>query len=284
MRKSNCLSGYSARTFKTAVMHEMGHVLGLGHPDQDESIHSTTTTGDWDAAVMRSHIPTSKPQAPQADDIAGMQFLYGTAATGALPVADFTFSPAAPQAGDPVTFTDRSSGSTGWQWDFGDASFDGSENPVHSFSQPGTYTVRLYAGSASGTGMTTQHVVVAPRAGAGPCVASPTTLCLNNGRFAVSATYRSSSGQSGSGNGISLTTDAGYFWFFNSANIEVIVKVLNACTQAPPRYWVFAAGLTNVEVTLTVTDTQTSDTNTYTNPLGTPFAPIQDTAAFATCP
>ena len=84
---------------------------------------------------------------------------------------------------------------------------------------------------------------------------------------------------------MALTSDSGYFWFFNPANIEVVVKVLNACTQAPPRYWVFAAGLTNVEVTLQVTDTQAGGSpKTYVNPLGTPFAPIQDTGAFATCP
>jgi hypothetical protein len=35
---------------------------------------------------------------------------------------------------------------------------------------------------------------------------------------------------------------------------------------------------------LTVTDTQTGTIETYTNPQGTPFEPIQDTNAFATCP
>jgi hypothetical protein len=35
---------------------------------------------------------------------------------------------------------------------------------------------------------------------------------------------------------------------------------------------------------LTVTDTQTGAIQTYTNPQGTPFQPIQDTNAFATCP
>jgi hypothetical protein len=47
---------------------------------------------------------------------------------------------------------------------------------------------------------------------------------------------------------------------------------------------VFAAGLTNVEVTLNVTDTRNGTPKTYFNPLGTPYAPVQDTSAFATCP
>jgi len=122
-----------------------------------------------------------------------------------------------------------------------------------------------------------------PRAFAGPCAPDAHTLCLNHGRFTVSARWRSLHDGPADGTGVALTDDSGYFWFLNSANIEVVVKVLNAC-GAGGRYWVFAAGLTNVEVTLFVTDTQTGTLRTYLNPLGVPFAPIQDTAAFATCP
>jgi hypothetical protein len=47
---------------------------------------------------------------------------------------------------------------------------------------------------------------------------------------------------------------------------------------------VFFAATTNVELHLTVTDTQTGKIKTYFNPLGTAAPPIQDTSAFATCP
>ena len=33
-----------------------------------------------------------------------------------------------------------------------------------------------------------------------------------------------------------------------------------------------------------LSDTQTGGVKTYVNPQGTPFQPIQDTPAFATCP
>jgi hypothetical protein len=49
-------------------------------------------------------------------------------------------------------------------------------------------------------------------------------------------------------------------------------------------YWVFAGGLTNVQVEITITDTASGTKKTYMNPQGTAFKPIQDTAAFATCP
>ena len=61
------------------------------------------------------------------------------------------------------------------------------------------------------------------------------------------------------------------------------MKVLNGCAIGG-YYWVFAAGLTNVEATMNVLDTHNGTLQPYVNPQGTPFAPIQDTKAFATCP
>jgi hypothetical protein len=117
----------------------------------------------------------------------------------------------------------------------------------------------------------------------GSCTASATTMCLNNNRFAVSATWRASDGSSGNGQTTTITSDTGYFTFFSASNVEVVIKVLGAC-GLNSKYWVFAGGLTNVNVVITVRDTQTGTTKTYTNPANTAFAPIQDTNAFATCP
>jgi streptogramin lyase len=117
----------------------------------------------------------------------------------------------------------------------------------------------------------------------GSCIANVTTLCLSDGRFRVRTEWRAESrGTSGHGTAVPLTGDTGAFWFFGANSIEVIVKVLNGCL-INGRSWVFAGGLTNVGVTLTVVDTQTGDTKTYENPAGTAFQPIQDTAAFP-CP
>ena len=134
----------------------------------------------------------------------------------------------------------------------------------------GAYSMNLTCGSA-------------PPPGA--CTTDATTLCLNNNRFQVRATFATGDGQTGNGMAVTETVDTGLFWFFSASNIEVIIKVVNACSFAGgPRYWVFAGGLTNVQVVLTVLDTQSNVTRTYTNPQGTAFAPIQDTNAFATCP
>jgi pre-peptidase len=119
--------------------------------------------------------------------------------------------------------------------------------------------------------------------GGGNCAANATTLCLNNGRFRVTATFATNQGQSGNGMAVPETTDTGMFWFFSANNIEAIIKVVNGCALNS-RYWVFAGGLTDVQVVLTVVDTSNGTTRTYTNPQSTAFAPIQDTSAFATCP
>ncbi len=116
------------------------------------------------------------------------------------------------------------------------------------------------------------------------CLDDPRHLCLRDGRFSVRADWRSAQAN-GVGTAAPLTSDSGTFWFFGPNNVEVIVKVLDACSQATgERYWVFAAGLTDVDVTLTVDDLESGESRVYRSPLGTPFAPIQDVEAFATCP
>ena len=88
------------------------------------------------------------------------------------------------------------------------------------------------------------------------------------GRFRATASWRKVDGATGEGTAVPITSDTGYFWFFSPENIEVVTKVLDGCF-VNDHYWVFAGGLTNVEVTLAVTDTETGEVRTYLNPLGT---------------
>jgi hypothetical protein len=115
------------------------------------------------------------------------------------------------------------------------------------------------------------------------CVEDAFTMCLNNHRFEVVATFDTSQGQSGSAEMVRLTDDSGYMWFFASSNIEAVVKVLNGC-GLNNEYWFFAGGLTNVHVVITVTDSVTGASVSYENPQNTAFQPIQDTSALDVCP
>lgn len=116
------------------------------------------------------------------------------------------------------------------------------------------------------------------------CVPSATNLCLQGDRFDVSATFVDQFGGSGDVQmATELTPDTGYGFFQDPTNVELVIKVLDACVPFN-RFWVFAAGLTDQGITLRVCDRETGVLNIYDNPLKTPFAPIQDTGAFATCP
>ena len=116
------------------------------------------------------------------------------------------------------------------------------------------------------------------------CGPSLTTLCLNDDRFRVAVEWETKLGVQGFGKAVNLTDDSGYFWFFNSANVELVTKLLDACSTQFDTFWFFAAGLTNVETVIRVHDTATDTERVYTNLQETPFAPIQDTDAFHTCP
>jgi PKD repeat protein len=285
MRKVTCASGYSAATFRSALLHEVGHTLGLNHPDQGESIHSTTTPDEWASAVMHSVIADAKPDVPQTDDVQAVTYYYGTAAVGAAPAANFTWSPQNPKTGDVVTFTDTSTGSpTGWTWNFGDSSpVVTTQVATHTFSTPQTYNVSLMAGSLNGSGSISFPINVA-QGQIMPCDPNNVAdLCLDSKRFKVTINWTKTDGTNGPGTAVSLTDDSGYFWFFDNSNIETVVKVLNGCA-INGHYWVFAAGLTNVEATLNVQDTSNGTSKPYNNPQGQAFQPIQDTTAFATCP
>ncbi len=71
------------------------------------------------------------------------------------PEAGFIWTPASPVAGDAVKFTDQSSSKGGaivsWAWDFGGEGTDTVQNPVFTFAESGTYSVRLTVRDASGS-------------------------------------------------------------------------------------------------------------------------------------
>ncbi|MBV8199183.1 MAG: hypothetical protein JOZ15_01035 [Acidobacteria bacterium] len=136
---------------------------------------------------------------------------------------------------------------------------------------------RLITGAFE-AGLQTQTVAAAPVA----CTPGPAALCLTGSRFQVTATWQTA-GASGAAQVLPLTADTGALWFFSAANIELLVKVIDGCS-VNGSYWVFIGGLTNLAVTVTVTDTQTGAVQTYANPAGVPLPPIQDTAALGDCP
>ena len=114
----------------------------------------------------------------------------------------------------------------------------------------------------------------------GPCVADDTTFCFQNGRFEVRVAWKDFSGNTGDGHVVpGSSSKSGLFWFFQPANWEMMVKVLDACSFSN-RFWVFSAATTTVEYTLQVRDTVTGRTVEYRNPAGKASPAVTDTGSF----
>lgn len=111
------------------------------------------------------------------------------------------------------------------------------------------------------------------------CSVDSHSLCLNQNRFRVTASWKDFENRTGTGTAVSMTSDTGYFWFFNSANVELVVKVVDG-RGLNGKFWVFYGALSNVEYTIQVTDTATGATKSYFNPSGQ-FGSRGDTDAFA---
>jgi ELWxxDGT repeat protein len=135
------------------------------------------------------------------------------------------------------------------------------------------------AGGVVGAELRPWSTPLAASGTAGACTPDAHTLCLLGGRFAVSVDWHDQhNGGDGVGTAIAGTDVSGYFWFFNPANVELVVKTLDA-TTVNGHFWVFYGALSDVEYTLRVTDTQTGAVKTYPNPAGN-ICGRGDTAAF----
>lgn len=88
------------------------------------------------------------------------------------PVADFNFQ----ANGLTVQFSDQSTDDQGvvsWQWNFGDGSSSSQQNPVHSYSQAGSYQVQLTVADADGASHSISKTVTVNNQGGG-CSGLPT--------------------------------------------------------------------------------------------------------------
>ena len=77
------------------------------------------------------------------------------------PVAGFDASTTSGDAPLAVAFTDRSTNApTSWSWTFGDGATSAEQNPVHTYTAPGTYTVSLMVANTAGSDSATKTIVV----------------------------------------------------------------------------------------------------------------------------
>lgn len=185
------------------------------------------------------------------------------------------------------------------------------ENPhvTHDTTRPcGPYTLPGTSGYTQYFNNTPPCGMPAPRCGDGHadpgetcanCVADlgpcpppppPPDLALHlgvGGRFLVGAVWTTPAtptvpSRTGPAKPLPVKRDGGAFVFFDPERPELYVNVIDGC-GVNARWWVFSAGLTNVGVDLTVTDTRTGAVWRHASPVGQTYATVLDTGAMA-CP
>ncbi len=167
-----------------------------------------------------------------------------------LPVAAFNATNVCQN--NPMAFTDQSVGANAWSWNFGDNSpLNTSQNPSHTYAQPGNYTVVLtVTGQGNCTATSSMTVTVFP----GPTsLFSATTVCVGQ---PTSFTDQSS---------ISTGNITNWSWNFGDGSPVNTTQNPSHTYQNPGNY----------TVTLTVTSnngcTHTSTVSVTVNPLPTPL-------------
>lgn len=92
------------------------------------------------------------------------------------PSADFTFNANNAICENGIVFTDASSNTPqDWVWDFGDGTVDSTFNPSHTYSAPGTYSVKMIVSNTIGTDSITKSILISSP---NPLVVSNEEACI----------------------------------------------------------------------------------------------------------
>jgi PKD repeat protein len=117
-------------------------------------VHTYTSAANYTVSLNASNTNGSDTQTRT-------EYINVTSAPAPLtpPVADFSGNPTSGIAPLTVTFTDSSTNTpTSWYWSFGDDSSNNVtvQNPVHTYTSAGNYTVSLNATNTAGLNITTK--------------------------------------------------------------------------------------------------------------------------------
>lgn len=136
-------------TDKTAWLWNFGD--GESSSDKNPS-HTYSVEGNYTVTLMVINI--------YGDDTETAVIIVNTG-TGYVPVANFTASPTSGYAPLTVQFTDASTNSpTNWTWDFGDGANSTEQNPIHKYTNAGTYNVTLNASNEYGFSVVTREAYI----------------------------------------------------------------------------------------------------------------------------
>lgn len=136
---TNATSGYAPLTVqftdlsKNATEWNWDFGDGVNSTEQNP-MHTYSAAGNY---TVRLTVSSVSGQSTKIGEINVKTIRQG-------PIADFSASPASGKTPLKVSFTDKSTGSpTEWEWSFGDGKVSTQQNPKHTYSKEGNYTVSL---------------------------------------------------------------------------------------------------------------------------------------------
>ncbi|MDD1729789.1 MAG: PKD domain-containing protein, partial [Methanospirillum sp.] len=137
--------------------------LKVSGPNGDSNTETTIRVSPHEQKIRKiGFIPDPEPVIQQkpvvqvSDDVATTNITDGTETPAPVskvqPVASFSLSGRSGKSPLTITFHDRSSGDpTGWLWDFGDNATSELKDPIHTYENPGVYSINLTVTSAGGS-------------------------------------------------------------------------------------------------------------------------------------
>ncbi|MDQ2869916.1 MAG: PKD domain-containing protein [Acidobacteriota bacterium] len=273
---ANASSGTSPYSYFWACDYGVSSVFAAGG--------DTTTCSYTTAGTHTVGLKVTDSAASPAQFIATKNVVLSAPAGPGLPSAAFTLGGAVlnsatgryeAEIGATVTFTASESNANLYGWAFGDGQSATGKTVTHAYPQGGIVNGQLVV-NGDGTRTIGTSVASIPLSILA-CASDGKTLCLNGGRFKVKVDWKSDTGE-GIGTPVPVTADTGEFWFLSANNIELMLKVVDG-TSFNGHFWVFYGALSDLEYTITVTDTTTGTVKTYHNPLHT-TASVADVNAF----
>ena len=223
-------------------------------------------SGNWTAKL----IPAKYPGRDIQYNLTYLVRTINVSGSSVLPVANFTGNVTEGTAPLSVQFTDMSQNATGWNWDFGDNNSSTEQNPTHTYTEAGNYTVKLSVSNPSGLGNITKPGCV--------IVNVSNTPVDNIG--AVPYAYITVSNNVSEDNGTVIIEDYGTVMVINTATNKVTVTVPvgsdpYGVAVTPDRTKVYVAnqGSDTVSVIDTATNTVISTVDVGNYPKGVAVNP-----------
>lgn len=317
-----CRCGYSAELLTVNYIGlenqcragQMGSVLGIATPDQKAIAARVKAANDALPKVYRDGIAEIDAKLAagllsEADYMAKRTALQGLVPRSKAGGAHDCLATTTEVTDSSFGHCRQGDWARKWWWEYNDGGRPDNPVIVHDTTRAcGPYSTTGPIGYPTYWNNTPPCGVPAPRCGdghadpgetcstcpadLGPCPPPPPPpdLALRlgpAGRFKVEATWTTpatptSPSRTGPAKPIVVKANGGAFTLFDPERPELYVTAVEGC-PVNGRWWIFAAGLTNVEIHIVTTDTKTGAKLTIANPQGQTFGTTLDTDAFS-CP